>query len=104
MKMKKVLLAAALALVPALFFTGKAMAQTKQYGTEVCVNASLADEAKRQFPNATLHVLPDFADSDMNGWRIVSGPVGPGGRIHTDAEEIQRRRYERIMNPSTRGE
>lgn len=102
--MKKVLLAAALALVPALFFTGKAMAQTKQYGTEVCVNASLADEAKRRFPNATFHVLPDFADSHMNGWRIVSGPVDPKGRIHTDADEIGLRQRERSRDTSIRGE
>jgi hypothetical protein len=104
MKMKKFLLTAALALVPALFFTGKVMAQTKQYGTEVCVNASLVDQAKRLFPNATIHVLPDFADREMNGWRIVSGPVGPKGRIHTDAEEMQLRRHERSHDSSVRGE
>ncbi len=102
--MKKFLLAAALALVPALFFTGKAMAQTKQYGTEVCVNASLADEAKRLFPNATLHVLPDFSDSRMNGWRIVSGNVRADGRIHTDAEETELRRQERSHDTSVGGE
>jgi hypothetical protein len=44
--MKKV----ALALVPALSLTGKATAQEARYGTEVCVNASLVDEAKRLFP------------------------------------------------------
>ena len=92
--MKKVLLVAALLLVSAFSLTGKATAQEARYGTEVCVNASLADEAKRLFPNATLHLLPDFAIRRMNGWRIVSGPVGPDGRIHTDTEEIQMRRRE----------
>ena len=92
--MKKVLLVAALVLVPAFSLSGKAGAQEVRYGNEVCVNVSDADEAKRTFPNATLHVLPDFSDRRMNGWRIVSGPVGPDGRIHTDAEEIQNRRRE----------
>jgi len=92
--MKKVLLAAAVALAPALYFTGTAMAQTLQFGTEVCVNASQAEEAKRTFPNARIHVLPDFPDPDMNGWRIVSGQVGPNGRIHTDAEEVRIRQRE----------
>ena len=94
--MKKVLLVAALAVVPAFSLIGKAAAQELRYGTEVCVNASLADEAKRLFPNANLHVLPDFASRGMNGWRIVSGPVRPDGRIHTDAEEIQTRRNQLI--------
>ena len=93
--MKKVLLAAAVALAPALYFTGTAMAQTLQVGTEVCVNASQAEEAKRTFPNARIHILPDFPDPDMNGWAIVSGPVGPDGRIHTDAEEVDIRQHER---------
>ena len=92
--MKKVLLAAAVALAPALSFTGTAMAQTLQVGTEVCVNASQAEEAKRRFPNARIHVLPDFPDSDMNGWRIVSGNVRADGRIHTDAEEVRIRQRE----------
>ena len=92
--MKKALIVAALALVPAIVWNGKATAQEARYGTEVCVNASLADEAKRLFPNATLHVLPDFSIRRMNDWRIVSGPVRPDGRIHTDAEEIQMRRRE----------
>ena len=94
--MKKVLLAAAVALAPALSFTGTAMAQTQQVGTEICVNASQAEEAKRRFPNARIHVLPDFPDPDMNGWAIVSGPVGPDGRIHTDAEEVGIRERERM--------
>ena len=93
--MKKVLLAAAVALAPALYFTGTAMAQTLQVGTEICVNASLAEEARQRFPNARIHVLPDFPDPDMNGWRIVSGQVGPDGRIHTDAEEVRIRQHER---------
>ena len=92
--MKKVLLVAALALVPAFSMTSKATAQEARYGTEVCVNASLVDDAKRLFPNATLHVVPDFAVRGMNGWRIVSGNVRADGRIHTDAEEIQIRRRE----------
>lgn len=93
--MKKVLLAAALAVVLALSLTGIAAAQTQQYGTEVCVNASNADEAKRLFPKASIHVIPDSTASLMNGWRIVSGYVGPGGRIMTDAQEIQLRQQER---------
>src|SRR3990172_1989295 len=93
-KMKKVLLAVALALPLALTLTGTATAQTAQYGTEVWVNASGAEEAKQLFPNAILHVLPDFTDSQKNGWRIVSAPVGAGGKIMTDAQEIQLRRQE----------
>ena len=93
--MKKVLLVAALALVPALSPAGKATAQEARYGTEVCVNASLVDEAKRLFPNASIHVLPDFADPDLNGWRIVSGTMGPNGRIHSDTEEVRIRHSER---------
>lgn len=92
--MKKVLLAAALTLAPALSLTGKAAAQEAKYGTEVCVNASLADQAKQRFPNATLHVLPDFTDREMNGWRIISGAVGPNGRIMTDDQEIKLRKHE----------
>ena len=97
--MNKVLLAAAVALAPALSFTGTAMAQTQQYGTEICVNASHAEEARRRFPNARIHVLPDFPNRDMNGWTIVSGAVRPDGRIHTDAEAIKHRerlRYYRM--------
>jgi hypothetical protein len=93
--MKKILLAAALTLVPALFSTSKASAQNVQYGTEVCVNASNVEDAKRLFPDARLHVLPDFPDSRMNGWRIVSGTFDAKGRIHTDAEELQLRQRER---------
>lgn len=92
--MNKFLSATAVALVSSLSSTGKATAQEARYGSEVCVNASLADEAKRLFPNATLHVLPDFAIRRMNGWRIVSGIVRADGRIHTDEEEIQMRRRE----------
>ncbi len=93
--MNKVLLAAALTVVFALSLTGTAAAQTQQYGTEVCVNASNADQAKRLFPNASIHVIPDSTVSLMNGWRIVSGYVGAGGRIMTDAQEIQLRERER---------
>ena len=89
--MKKVLLAAAVALAPALSFTGTAMAQTQQVGTEIGVNASHAEEAKRRFPNARIHVLPDSPDRDWNGWTIVSGAVRPDGSIHTDAEAITHR-------------
>ena len=92
--MKKAMFVAALAILMGFSVTGKATAQEARYGTEVCVNASLADEAKRLFPNATLHVLPDFAIRRMNGWRIVSGNVRADGRIHTDEEEIQLRRRE----------
>ena len=92
--MKKLLLVAALGLVPSFSLAGAVMAQEVQYGTEVCVNVSDVVEAKRVFPNAAIHVLPDFPDRRMNGWRIVSGPVRPDGRIHTAAEEIQNRRLE----------
>ena len=94
--MKKLILAVALAflLVPALTGTAVAQTQQQQYGTEVCVNASGAAEAKRLFPNASIHVIPDSTASLMNGWRIVSGPVGAGGKIMTDAQEIQLRRQE----------
>ena len=94
--MKKAMFVAALAILVGFSVTGKATAQEVRYGTEVCVNASLADEAKRLFPNATLHVLPDFASRGMNGWRIISGNVRADGRIHTDEEEIQIRRRELI--------
>ncbi len=92
--MNRLLLAVALAflLVPAL--TGTAVAQTQQYGIEVCVNASDAAYAKQLFPNASLHVIPDFVDPLMNGWRHVSGNFRAGGRIMTDAEEIQLRQRE----------
>lgn len=96
--MKKVLLAAALALIPVFSMTAKASAQEARYGREVCVNASLADEAKRLFPDAILHVIPDQHPLGMNGWRIISGNVRPDGRIHTDAEEIQMRRIELWRN------
>jgi len=92
--MKKVLLVAALVLVPAFSLAGKATAQETRSGTEVCVNASLVGEAKRLFPNASIHVLPDFEIRRMNGWRIVSGNVRADGRIHTDSEETQMRRVE----------
>ncbi len=98
--MKKVLLAAALTLVPVPFLTGKAVAQTKAagYGTEVCVNQSLAAEAKRRFPYAHIHVVPDSIHQSMNGWRIVSGAVDANGRIMTDAEELQLRQRDREFN------
>jgi hypothetical protein len=92
--MKKIILAAALAVVPALFSAEKAAAQ-QGYATEVCVNASLANEAKQLFPNASLHVLPDFPDPEMNGWTIVSGNVRSDGGIMTDAEEIKIRLRDR---------
>ena len=96
--MKKVILAATVALGLALSLAGTATAQTQQYGTEVCVNASNTDDAKRLFPNATLHVIADFVDPLMNGWRHVSGQVGAGGKIMTDAQEIQLRQRE--SNPT----
>ncbi|MBI4522701.1 MAG: hypothetical protein HY695_02685 [Deltaproteobacteria bacterium] len=100
--MNNVLLSVALTVVLALSLTGnaaaqkvKAAAQAGQYGTEICVNASYVEEAKRLFPNYALHVIPDFTESNMNGWRIVSGSIDPNGRIMTDAEEIKLRQYER---------
>src|SRR3970040_1995878 len=86
--MNKVLSAAAL-LAPTLSPTSEVLAQEVRYGTEVCVNASDLAEAKRRFPNARLHVLPDFADSRMNGWRLVSGTVGRDGRIMTYSGELK---------------
>ena len=96
--MKKFVLAAALALLLTVPLSGKAAAQQAQYGTEVCVNASLVDEAKRLFPNARLHVIPDSPRRGMNGWRIVSGNVRPDGRIHTDEEELEIRHRELLTN------
>ena len=83
--MKKVLFVAALAILTGLSVTGKATAQGTRSGAEVCVNRSLADEAKRLFPNAKIHVVADSADANMNGWRIVFGAS------HTDAEELSLR-------------
>ena len=94
--MNKALIAAAL-LAPTLSPTSKVLVQGVRSGTEVYVNASDLAEAKRRFPNARLHVLPDFADSRMNGWRRVSGTVGRDGRIMTDAEEIKLRQRERYF-------
>lgn len=91
--MNRLLLAVALALllVPAL--TGTAVAQTlQQYGTEVCVNASDEAAARRLFPNARVHVLPDFADPAMNGWRVV---YTGSDKNMSDAEEIYLRLRER---------
>lgn len=98
--MKKILLAAALILVPALFSTGKAQAQIAApgYGTEVCVNQSLAAEAKQRFPSARIHVVPDSIDPSVNGWRIVSGGTDANGRIHTDADELKLRQRDREFN------
>lgn len=94
--MKKIILAAALTLAPTLFSTGQAQAQkVPEYGTEVCVNASNVEDAKRLFPNARLHVIPDSTNRDMNGWRIVAGAVDANGRIHTDAQELKLRQSER---------
>ena len=98
--MKRILLAAALILVPAVFSTGKAQAQTAGtgYGTEVCVNQSLAAEAKQRFPSARIHVVPDSIDPGVNGWRIISGAVDANGRIHTDGQELQLRQRDREFN------
>ena len=88
--MKKILLAAALTVVPAVFSTGKAQAQAKSdYGIEVCVNASNVEDAKRLFPGARLHVVPDVPGA--NGFRIVSGNIRGDGKIMTDSEEIKQR-------------
>jgi hypothetical protein len=89
--MKKVLLAA-VALGFSLPFASAALAQEVTYRTEVCVNASNAAEAKRLFPKATLHIIPDDSDSSMHGWRIVVG----SGRFMTDAEEIALRQQQSL--------
>ncbi len=101
--MKKVLMVAAITLVLGISLTGKVLAQQVKYGTEVCVNASNVEEAKRLFPGATIHVIPDSNDPNMNGWRIVSGAVGPDGKIMTDAEEIKLRRHESFIRRGERG-
>ena len=93
--MKKIVLATALIVIPAAYSAGHAAAQELGYGSEVCVNASLADEARRLFPKASLHILPDFADQNMNGWRIVSGNIRADGRVMTDADEVKTRVRER---------
>ena len=98
--MKKVLLAAALVLAPALSVSGKAMAQTPQYGVEICVNASGAEAAKRKFPNARIHVVPDLPNPEMNGWTWLSGAVRPDGSIHTDAEAIAHMRKRVRISPA----
>jgi len=90
--MKNVLWAAVLTLVFALPFAGTAAAQGLAYRTEVCVNASDEAQARRLFPNARFHVLPDFADPMMNGWRVV---YTGSDRNMSDAEEIYLRRRER---------
>lgn len=98
MKMKKAVLVAALAVLAGFSVGGKVLAQETRYRTEVCVNESLVDEAKRLFPNAILHVIPDQFPRGMNGWRIVAGEVGPNGRIHTDEQEIWLRRLDLWRN------
>ena len=110
--MKKVLLASAVTLFFAVLFAGIAAAQddtlgsiasgvpsTKAVavapsgeGTEVCVNASNAADARRRFPKATLHIIPDDIDPNMNGWRIV---INSRGNLMSDAEEIALRLRER---------
>ncbi len=102
--MKKVLLAVALAVPLALTLTGTATAQTQQYLTEVCVNASDAAQAKVRFPNASFHVIPDSHDPAMNGWRLVVGPLRSGGTIMSDAEEIKMRQLERSRDRLSLGE
>lgn len=88
--MKKVLLAA-LALGFSLPFVGAASAQQVTHKTEVCVNASQEAEAKRLFPNAALHVIPDDPNPGLNGWRIV---VRGGDKNMSNAEEIRLRQQQ----------
>ena len=86
--MKKALLVMALAVLAGSTVTTKATAAqgpTKSASMEVCVNASLADQAKQRFPGATLHVRPDSTDPNMNGWRLLYG------MSHTDEEELRQR-------------
>ncbi len=89
--MNKVLSAAALTVL-GLSLAGAAAAQTVTYAQEVCVNASNVSEAKQRFPNATLHVIPDDPDPNMNGWRIV---VRPGDKNMSSAEEYNLRLRQR---------
>jgi hypothetical protein len=98
---KKVFLAAAIALALALSAAGPALsAQTEQKPyIDVCVNASNAAAAKALFPTARMHVIPDDPNPDLNGWVVI---VGFGGDKHsmTDAEEIavRRRNYQRTLS------
>jgi len=104
--MKKVFLAAAVALVLALSAAGPALsAQTEQKqaqpaqkhpGTpveahiDVCVNASNAAAAKALYPTARIMVIPDDPNPEMNGWVVI---IGFGDKHpHTEAEEIALRR------------
>ncbi len=89
--MNKLLSAAALTLL-GLSLAGTAAAQTVQYKTEVCVNASQAAEAKRRFPKASLHVIPDDPDPGRNGIRVV---IRGGDKNMSNAEEIRLRAQQR---------
>ena len=94
--MKKIVLAVlALGLVLPWAPTVAAQTQAGEYKMEVCVNTSDVEQAKQRFPKAILHVIPDFTDWRMNGWRITAGQVRPHGKIMTDAEEIALRKLER---------
>ena len=104
--MNRVLLAAVLTVVLALSLTGTAAAQSDEGGSvrvpgrvtapggegaEVCVNTSDQAEARRLFPKATIHVIPDSPDPLMNGWAVVYG----GNKRMSDAEEIELRQQAR---------
>jgi len=103
--MKKVVLAVlALGLVLPWAPTVAAQTQAGEYKMEVCVNASDVEQAKRLFPKAILHVIPNFTDSRMNGWRIVAGQVRAHGKIMTDAEEIALRKRESFREMDQDGE
>ena len=90
--MNRVLLAAVLTVVLALSLAGTAAAQSDGgEGAEVCVNTSDQAEARRLFPKATIHVIPDSPDPLMNGWAVVYG----GNKRMSDAEEIELRQQAR---------
>ncbi len=111
--MKKLILAAALTLITGVTFPQIVAAQAvgpqspsrpgltaaelarMGSGSEVCVNASLEATAKRLFPAATIHVIPDDSNPLRNGWRIVSGR----DKLMTDAEEIYLRQRELNRDP-----
>jgi hypothetical protein len=88
--MKKALMTGAV-LTVAFSPTSKVLAQALQHRTEVCVDASDLAEARRRFPNARFHVLPDFAASQMNDRRRSNGTVRPDKKITTDAEKTKLR-------------
>ncbi len=86
--MKKVLLAISVLMFVLPSARALAQAQAQPYRTEVCVNASDEAAAKRLFPAATIHVIPNDTNPRMNGWRVT---YTSRAENMSDAEEIQLR-------------